>query len=138
MNSKISKSIIGGIIGTVLMTVVTFIAPVMGMPKMSPPDMLAGMTGMPVSVGWLMHFMTGVIFALAYTFLFAPKVKISNIYVKGAAFGFAVFVFAQIALGIMSAIMPVPDPEGSMILLMLGSILGHIVFGVGVAKTVNQ
>lgn len=137
METKMSKSILGGIVGTILMTVVTMVAPMMGMPKMSPPDMLAGMMNMPIFVGWIMHFMIGIIFALVYTYLFAPKVNIGNLIVKGAVFGFAAFIFAQIALAIMGAIFPMPAMEGSMILTMIGSIIGHVVFGIGVSKTVN-
>lgn len=132
-----SKSILGGIVSTILMTIITMVAPMMGMPKMSPPDMLAGMMNVPIFVGWIMHFMIGIIFALAYTYLFAPKVNISNLIVKGAVFGFAAFIFAQIALAIMGAIFPMPEMEGSIILTMIGSIIGHVVFGIGVSKTVN-
>jgi hypothetical protein len=137
MNSKISKSIVAGIIGTIVMTIITFVAPMMGMPKMSPPDMLAGMMGIPIIVGWIMHFMIGIIFAFAYTYLFAPKVKISNIFLKGAVFGFVVFIFAQIMIAIMGAMLPVPNMEGSMMLIMIGSIMGHIIYGMAVSRTVN-
>lgn len=137
MNNKIQKSIFAGIIGTAIMTMVMFIAPMMGMPKMSPPDMLAGMLGVPSIAGWVMHFMIGIIFALAYTYLFAPKVKIGNLFVKGAVFGFVVFIFAQIMLAIMGAMLPMPEMEGSMILVMIGSIIGHIIYGMAVSKTVK-
>jgi len=138
MDSKVSRSILGGIVGTVLMTMIMFVAPTMGMPKMSPPDMLAGMMGMPIMFGWIMHFMIGIIFALAYTFLFAPKVKISSICLKGAIFGFVAFIFAQIAMAMMGAMFSMPKPEGSMILMMIGSIMGHILFGIGVSQTVGK
>lgn len=137
MNSKISKSILAGVIGTVIMTIVMIITSMMGMPKMSPPDMLAGMMGMPVMVGWVMHFMIGVIFAFAYTYLFAPKVKISNLILKGAVFGLVVFIFAQIMMAIMGAMLPMPKMEGSMILIMIGSIMGHFIYGMAVSKTVK-
>ena len=137
MNTKISKSILGGIIGTILMTIVTMIAPMMGMPKMSPSAMLASMTNMPIAAGWVMHFMIGIIFAFAYTYLFAPKVKISNIFLKGAVFGLVVFVFAQIIMAMMGAMLPMPKMEGSMMLMMIGSIIGHVIFGMSVSRTVN-
>ena len=137
MNTKISKSILGGIIGTILMTIVTMIAPMMGMPKMSPPAMLASMTNMPIAAGWVMHFMIGIIFAFAYTYLFAPKVKISNIFLKSAVFGLVVFVFAQIMMAIMGAMLPMPKMEGSMMLMMIGSIMGHVIYGMSVSRTVN-
>jgi hypothetical protein len=92
---------LAGIVGTIIMTIVMMIAAMMGMPRMSPPAMLAGMTGMPIAVEWVMHFMIGIIFAFAYTYLFAPKVKIGNIFLKGAVFGFIAFVFAQIMIAVM-------------------------------------
>lgn len=78
MNTKIQKSILAGIIGTAIMTVVMMVAPMMGMPKMSPPKILAGMLGMPILVGWVMHFVIGIVFAFAYTYLCIFKHKISN------------------------------------------------------------
>ena len=84
-----------------------------------------------------MHFMIGIIFAFSYTYLFAPKVKIGNLFLKGAVFGFVVFIFAQIMLAIMGAMLPMPEMEGSMILTMIGSIMGHIIYGMAVSKTVK-
>ena len=137
MNTKISKSILGGIVGTIIMTIVMMIAPMMGMPKMSPPAMLAGMMNMPLGMGWIIHFIIGVMFAFAYTYLFAPKVKIGNIFLKGAVFGFVVFVFAQIMMAIMGAMLPMPKMEGSIMLMMIGSIIGHVIYGMSVSRTVN-
>lgn len=138
MNTKIQKSILAGIIGTAIMTVVMMVAPMMGMPKMSPPEMLSGMLGMPVFVGWIMHFMIGIMFAFAYTYLCIFKHKISNIWLKGAVFGIIAFVFAQIIMVIMGMMMPMPAMEGSMMLTMIGSLMGHIIFGMAVSKTVGD
>ena len=132
MSDKIRQSLIGGIVGTIAMTLITWMAPLMGFPKMSPPDMLAGMMGLPVFAGWVMHFMIGVIFALAYIFLIQKKLqKISNRYAKGVVFGMIVFVFAQIMMLAMGAVFTsMPSPAGSMALIMLGSVIGHVVYGV--------
>lgn len=138
MNSKILKSILAGIIGTAIMTIVMMIAPMMGMPKMSPPKMLAGILGMPVFVGWLMHFMIGIIFAFVYTYLCIFKHKIKNVWLKGAVFGIIAFVFAQLMMAIMGMMMPMPTMEGSMVLTAIGSLMGHIIFGMAVAKTVGE
>jgi len=131
-----TKSILAGIIGTAIMTVVTMVAPMMGMPKMSPPDMLVGMLGVPVAAGWAMHFAIGIMFAFAYTYLFS-KVNIGNIWLKGAAFGIAAFVAAQIGMEVMGMMMPMPEMQGSMVLTAIGSLIGHIVFGIAVAKVVG-
>ena len=139
MKPLVQKSLLAGIAATAVMTMVTMVAPYMGFPPMSPPDMLAGMLGLPVAFGWLMHFMIGTIFALSYSFLFMDRSKVSNLLVKGALFGFAVFVFAQIVMAMMGAIMgPMPTPQGSMLLLMLGSILGHVIYGIVVAFIVGR
>ena len=139
MNTKLIQSLISGIAGTTVMTAIMFIGPMMGMPKMNPAAMLAGMMGVSVIVGWFMHFMTGVIFAASYVYLFRLKVKISSKILKGIAFGFAVFVFAQIAMAIMGAMMGgMPKPEGSMMLMMIGTIMGHVIFGIVVALLVKE
>ena len=132
MLDKIKQSLFGGVAGTVAMTLITWMAPLIGFPKMSPPDMLAGMLGLPVFAGWIMHFMIGVIFALAYIFLLQNRLqKISNRYTKGVVFGMIVFIFAQIMMLAMGAVFAsMPSPAGSMALMMLGSVIGHIVYGV--------
>jgi asparagine N-glycosylation enzyme membrane subunit Stt3 len=135
MNKKIQKSILAGIIGTIAMTLLMMAAPMMGMPKMSPPEMLSGMLGLPIFIGWLMHFMIGIAFAFAYTYLFVLIKKLNNVYLKGIVFGVMVFVFAQIMIAIMGAILPMPDIQGSPLLITIGSLMGHIVFGIGVSKT---
>lgn len=45
MNNKILQAIKGGIIATLVMTMVMFVAPYMGLPKMNPAAMLSMMMG---------------------------------------------------------------------------------------------
>ena len=140
MPNKFTQAIIGGIVATITFTLVTIIAPVMGMPKMSPPAMLSMMMGVPIAVGWLMHFMIGIIFALVYAFFFIKVVKkINSNILKGVIFGFAVFIFAQIAMAILGAMMGgMPPMEGNMMLIMIGSAIGHIVYGIVVVMFVKE
>lgn len=138
MKTKIQKSILAGIIGTVIMTIVMMVAPMMGMPKMSPPELLSGMLGLPVIVGWMMHFMVGIMFAAGYVLFFKPITAIANIVVKGAVFGAVVFVFAQLMMVVMGLMMPMPAMEGSMILTMMGSLIGHVIYGIAVSKVVEK
>ncbi len=63
MENKLGRSILAGIVATAIMTVVGVIAPYMGLPKMNPAEMLSGMLGVSPVLGWLMHFMIGIIFA---------------------------------------------------------------------------
>lgn len=138
MNNTNQKTVLAGIIGTVMMTLVTVFAPMMGMPKMSAPNMLAEMTGTSAIVGWIMHFMIGIAFAFMYTYLCIFKWKINNVYLKGVVFGLIVFILAQVVMAIMGAMVSMPMMEGSMFLIMAGSLIGHVIYGVSVSKTVGE
>lgn len=140
MITKITQAVIGGIIATTAMSIVMFLAPMMGMPKMSPPEMLSMMMGFPIIVGWMMHFMIGIIFAMSYAFFFIGLVKkVNNTFLKGIIFGLSVFIFGQIAIAILGAIFGgVPPMEGSMMLIVIGSIIGHLLFGIVVALFVKE
>ncbi len=132
MKTKITQAVIGGVIGTAAMSLFMFVAPMIGMPKMNPAEMLSGMMGVPSSIGWVMHFMIGIIFTLMYVFLLLPILKkVNGKVLKGIIFGIAAFVFAQIAMAVMGAMFgEIPAPEGNMALIAIGSIVGHLVFGV--------
>jgi uncharacterized membrane protein YagU involved in acid resistance len=138
MDKKVNKSIVGGILGTAVMSLVMYGLPVLGMPKMSPPDMLAAMLGVPLVAGWIMHFAIGIVFALGYTYLCKMKDKVKNIYVKGAIFGIIVFILAQVMMGIMGAILPMPTVHGPVALVMTASIIGHIIYGIVVVRTIGD
>lgn len=136
MKNKITQSIIAGLIATAVMTGFILMAPMMGMPKMNPAEMLSGTMGLPLSAGYLMHFMIGIIFAAGYVYFFNPKVHIHSKFAKGVLFGFLVFIFAQVIMFIMGKIMPMPMAEGSKMLMMFGSLIGHLVFGIVTALMV--
>jgi uncharacterized membrane protein YagU involved in acid resistance len=112
----------------------------MGMPKMSPPQMLAGMMSVSIVIGWIMHFMIGIIFAFAYVYIISRwLVKINNQVLKGTVFGIIVFVFAQIAMKLISAMAgEMPASSDNMFLMIMGSLIGHIMYGIGVALTVKE
>ncbi|MBS1666395.1 MAG: hypothetical protein JST58_03380 [Bacteroidetes bacterium] len=142
MQNKIQQTVISGIAATIVMTLLMMMGAAMGMPKMSPPDMLAGMTGMPVAMGWVMHFLIGIIFAAGYVFFFNKWLKkISSKMLRGAVYGIIAFVMAQIGFPVMDSIFGsgnMPAPEGSMVLMMTGSVMGHVVFGIVIALLVKS
>lgn len=137
MQNKIQQSVISGIAATGVMTLLMVLGGAMGMPKMSPPEMLSAMTGIPVAMGWVIHFVIGIIFAAGYVLFFNSWLKkIRNRIIRGAVYGVIVFIIAQIGLPVMEAVFgsgDVPEPEGSMALMMIGSIMGHVVFGIVIA-----
>ena len=136
MKSKIAQTFIAGMVATGVMTAVGLMAPYMGLPKMSPADMLANMMGISIMSGYLMHFMIGIIFAGIYVYLFNAKVHIHSKLVKGLLYGFVVFVFAQMMMFVIGKILPMQMSGDNMILMILGSLFGHLVFGIVVALIV--
>ena len=58
MNINLGRTVIAGVIGTAVMTVVgLYLAPMMGLPPMNPAVMLAGAMGGNLALGWMAHFM---------------------------------------------------------------------------------
>ncbi|MGI8950504.1 MAG: DUF6789 family protein [Chitinophagaceae bacterium] len=136
MKTKFAQSVIAGLVATAVMTGFMFLAPMMGLPKMNPAEMLSSMMGVSLAVGYIMHFMIGIIFAAAYVYLFNPKVHIESKVLKGALFGLCVFIFAMIMMFIIGKMMPMPMMQGSMMLMMIGALIGHLVYGIFVALIV--
>ena len=124
MERNWARAVIGGVIGTLVMTAVgLWIAPMMGLPRMNPAEMLAGQMGGNIALGWAAHLMIGVILALVYVlvapFLVGPPA------VRGAIYGIAPWLVLQIAVMPM---MGSPVFSGSVALAM-GSLLGHLIYG---------
>ena len=140
MNPKVLIAVSAGITGTITMTMIVLLAPLMGMPKMSPPQMLTDMMGVPVILGWIMHFMIGIVFAFAYVFLIDKLLaKIFNIFLKGMIFGIIAFVFAQVAMAVISMMVKEPSTSSDNVeLIIIGSVLGHIMYGIAVVVTAKK
>jgi len=84
---------VAGIIGTTAMSAFMMLAPLMGMPEMNPPQMLSSMMGFPILVGWVMHFMIGITFSMAYVFFLIKLVnKISSKILKGVICGLYLYL----------------------------------------------
>lgn len=140
MKTKLQQAIVAGIIATTAMSIIMFITPIIGIPKISPPEMLSKMIGFSIYMGWIMHFMIGITFSTVYAFIFIKLIKkIKNNILRGIIFGFSVFIFAQIAIAIIGWMMgEMPPMQGSMMMTVIGSIIGHLVFGIVVALFVKE
>ena len=137
MNTKIRQGFLGGLAATLAMTAFMMIVPILGMPKMSLPEVLASMMGRPVVVGWIVHFGSGMMFAFAYAFLFIYWVKVvANAMLKGIIFGVTVFILVQITMAILGVV--VVEPGESMISTMIVSFVGHVIFGIVVSLLISD
>lgn len=125
---NLTKAIGAGIAGTIVMTLFSAMAPLMGMPEMSAPKMLAGFMGFPIVVGWIAHFMIGTVFALGYAFVFASRLPGKPV-VKGFLFGLIPWLMLQVLVnpmmgaGVFALGTPAP------MLMIAGSLMGHVAYG---------
>jgi len=125
---NLNKAVGAGIAGTVVMTLFAMMAPLMGMPEMNIPKMLADFMGFPVIVGWLAHFMIGTVLALAYAYVLVSKLP-GHPAVKGILFGLIPWFMAQILVnpmmgaGVFALNTPAP------LMMVIGSLVGHLVYG---------
>lgn len=140
MNNKFLRTVLAGIAATIAMTLMMMLAAQMGMPKMEPPKMLAMTMGTDVIVGWVMHFMMGIIFALIYAYVVSGMLaNIGSVLLKGVVFGIIAFVMAAVGMMIMMKVFPdMSLPEGSMVMIIMGALFGHILFGIIVAAIVDR
>jgi uncharacterized membrane protein YagU involved in acid resistance len=124
MNINYGRAVIGGLFGTVLLTVVGLVvAPMMGIPKMNPAAMLAGAMGGNVALGWMAHFMIGIVLALVYAAV--ATLLPGAPWLRGALYGIAPWLMLEVAVLPM---MGMPLFAGSAVVAM-GSLFGHLVYG---------
>lgn len=124
MQINIKRAVFAGVLGTVAMTIVaTFGAPMMGLPKMDIPGMLASHMGGATLLGWIAHFMVGTLLALGYALvqwrLPGPAI------LRGALYGLAPWLMAQV---VVMPMMGMGLFSGAAA-LAFGSLIGHLVYG---------
>ena len=133
-----------GIVGTLAISMVMAFGPKMGLPRMDIVGILSTMFGKPNrTLGWIMHLMVGVIFALIYAFLWSLGIGSAS-WLVGLLFG----IGHWLVVGVMFALIPmmhagikngeVDKPglwmtnQGGLMAFM-GGVMGHMVFGIVVA-----
>lgn len=145
MRPNFGKAVLGGLIGTIVMTLMMmFVAPMMGV-HMDIAKNLAMMMGSSHAVGMAAHFMLGsLVFPAIYAFLlfrFLPGVPI----VKGLTWGTALWLMLEIlvmpmlGMGIFGS--AGPGAKGAMAALIAhlayGAILGAIA-GEATTETIKK
>jgi uncharacterized membrane protein YagU involved in acid resistance len=132
----VKRAIGAGAVGTGVLTALWMVEPSIGLPRIAVGQILSSF--MSVSVGhlhvgaaggWSLHFVVGIVLALIYARFVAPRLR-GPIMWRGAAFGIVVFIVAQ------TLFMPLVGAgffaRGD-VELLIGSLLGHIVYGIVVA-----
>jgi uncharacterized membrane protein YagU involved in acid resistance len=136
-SKKLKQAVTGGIFATAIMTMLMLIAPMMGMPDMKTGNMMAGFMGIPVWIGWLMHLMIGIIWAIVYVFLVRDRLTLSPA-LKGILFAVLPWMLMQLmvmpmmGMGIFSANSP------DALKMVIGTLMGHMVYGLVLGFSTKQ
>ena len=139
MNSLRNKTILGGIVGTIVMTAFMYIAPSFGLPKMNPAEMISSMLGVPIVAGWVILFLVGIAVAFSYPDHFTKYSRQSNPLANGILFGLSIFIVVETIIFAIAAIKgPMPTFDKAMILPMVGFLVAYILYGIAVALIVKN
>ncbi len=129
-------AIVAGLVGTAVMTVLMYMAPAMGLPKMDVMGMLGSMfTERPESargIGALAHFLMGAIFALVYAGLWNAGLGTPTAG-WGILYGLVHGVIAILVMPMMMRMHPRPPHGPAGPATAMGQLLGHAVYGLVVA-----
>lgn len=129
MKPSVGRAIAGGLVGTILLTLMMrFVAPMMTGQKMDVARKLGDMTGMGPIAGMIMHFLVGsVIFGLIYAFVlfrFLPGAPWQKGLLSGVIFwlGLEILMMPMMGGGLFSSQM------GGM-KIVVAALIAHLVYG---------
>lgn len=143
---NILGAVVAGIVATIVFTMILMMAPKMGMPKMDIVSLLGSMFSAKsnLMLGWMMHLMMGVIFALIYAFLWSRGIGAAT-WTSGLIFGavhwliigMIMAMIPMLHVGIKSGAVKAPGlwmtGNGGGLMAFMGGLVGHMIYGVVVA-----
>jgi len=129
MKLNVTKAMLGGLAGTAVMTMMMyFVAPTMLGQPMDIAAMLGSMMGNSWALGMMAHWMNGVlIFPLLYAFVIY-KMLPSSPAVRGALWGMALWLVAQVVVMPMMGAGFFSANAGGLMAVM-ASLMGHLFYG---------
>ncbi len=129
MHTNPGKTILGGAVGTVVMTLMMyFVAPMMLGGPMDVAGMLGGVLGGSWIMGMLMHLINGsVVFPLIYAYL-AYRLLPGDPWVKGTILGLILWFLSQAVVTPMMGGGMFSAKAGGLMAVM-ASLIGHIIYG---------
>ncbi len=128
MKPNTGRAILGGLAGTIVLTMLMYIAaPMMGIPKMDIAAMLGSLLG-GWTMGMVMHLVNGVVlFPLIYAFVLFSKLR-GTPAIKGILWGVALWLVAGLMVMPMMGAGFFGLANGGM-MAAAATLLGHIVYG---------
>ncbi|MEP7136262.1 MAG: DUF6789 family protein [Chloroflexota bacterium] len=141
---NVLNAVIAGVVASLVFSVVLAMAPKMGMPKMDIVSLLGSMFGKPnQALGWMMHLMMGVVFALIYAFLWSLGIGAAT-WLFGLIFGAVQWLVVGMVMGmipmmhagIKSGAVKAPGlwmTSNGGLMAFMGGLVGHMIFGLVIA-----
>ncbi len=133
--NKLTNGIVAGTVATVVLSLMMVLKGMMGvMPKLDIISMLAGMMGASAIVGWIMHFMVGAGYGLAFSQI--NSLLPGNFVVKGIIIGILGWLVMMLMLMPMMGAGMFAMNMGMMAPVM--TLLLHIIFGAVLGAVYNK
>ncbi len=127
MMNKIASGVIAGLVATIVLSVMMVIKGKMGvMPELNIISMLAGMMGASAIVGWLIHFMVGLGYGVAFSQI--NGLLPGSYVVKGIIIGILGWLVMMLMLMPMMGVGMFAMNMGMMAPVM--TLVLHIIFGI--------
>ena len=128
MKPNIARAMLGGLVGTIVLTMLMYIgAPMMGIPTMDIAAMLGSILG-GWTMGMVMHFVNGaILFPLIYAFVLFSKLRGIPV-TKGTLWGVTLWLVAGLMVMPMMGAGFFGTANGG-IMAAAASLMGHIVYG---------
>jgi hypothetical protein len=130
---NIGKGILGGIVGTAVMSALMLMKSAMGlMPELDVIQMLSGMMGISAGIAWVIHFMIGAIWGVLFALSYRVIPGGSSV-VKGMLFGVGAWLMMMIMVmpmagaGFFGMKMGMMAPVMTLMLhIILGAVMGMV------------
>jgi uncharacterized membrane protein YagU involved in acid resistance len=135
---KFWRTVMAGVIAWIVFTIILYMVPAMGVPKMDLPALLGGMFGMnSVAMGWVMHFIVGMVLAFVYAYWLVEYLPGAP-WLRGLEYGVLPWLTMMV---IVAPMLPVVDPMTAKMppgfflanmgtMATVGSLIAHLIWGV--------
>jgi uncharacterized membrane protein YagU involved in acid resistance len=129
---NVKRAVVAGFVGTVVMTCLMLVAPLVGLPRLAIGQLLSTLLAVSAAflpfgpaIGWVLHGLFGILLAVIYAAVFVDRLP-GRPLARGALYGVLVFLLAEVTF--MPLVGAGVFSRGD-VPMILGSLLGHLVYG---------
>lgn len=136
---NLGRAIPAGIVAWIVFTIVLYVLPLLGVPKLDLAEMLGGLFGVnSVAMGWVILFVAGIVFALLYAFWWVRHLPGPG-WQRGLVYGIVPwFVMAVIVAPLLPVLNPTMDVKTAPgfffinlgIVAIFGSLVAFLMWGI--------